>query len=239
MIRALTLLTIFITFPASAGKVNTMVLKDQEIGLIRTAIDISTAIYFDSRPNNAIVGAQDAYKVEFIKNFVTVKPVIPNVRTNLLVFTDKDVFHFNLVTGPKSKANEIVKVTRKDTETRVGNQSRIIKRNYRKTSKKGADQLALDWVGWPRSNNYYLFGFQVNTKDKVDSDSFSVHQSKSELKIHSIQIWKSEDSTYRGVVALHKDTLKKKIKPKFTVKIRKKNSESELDLYLPRFGPLS
>jgi Conjugal transfer protein len=102
-----------VSIPSEAKPTRTVVLDDNEVAVIRTEIGYSTIIQFDSKPTSAVLGDQDAFKVEYVGNSLTVKPVMPSSRTNLFAFTDYDRFNFKLETTRGADVDYLVKVKRK------------------------------------------------------------------------------------------------------------------------------
>ena len=78
---------------------------------VSTAVGYSTILEFTSRPTSAILGDQDAFKLEYLKNSITIKPLIPHAKSNLFIFTEYDRFNCTLSTGPSSSADYIVRIS--------------------------------------------------------------------------------------------------------------------------------
>jgi len=102
-----------LSLPCEARSSRTVVLDGNEVAVIHTGIGYSTIIQFDSKPTSAVLGDQDAFKVEYVGNSLTVKPVLPSSRTNLFAFTDYDRFNFKLETTRGSEVDYLVVVKRK------------------------------------------------------------------------------------------------------------------------------
>lgn len=84
---------------------------DKQVVLIKTALGYSTVIEFTSKPISAVVGDQDAFKLEFVKNSITVKPLIPHAASNLFVFTEYDRFNCTLKTVSSSEVDYLVRIS--------------------------------------------------------------------------------------------------------------------------------
>ncbi|HXH75399.1 MAG TPA: TrbG/VirB9 family P-type conjugative transfer protein [Bacteriovoracaceae bacterium] len=82
-------------------------IKDQ-IVTIRVALGIATIIQVPDKPQSVIVGDQDSFKVEYLDQAITIKPLIPGVKTNLYVNTDWQRYNLELVTGSESAADYVV-----------------------------------------------------------------------------------------------------------------------------------
>jgi hypothetical protein len=93
-----------------AGPVKQIELADSDVATIHTAVGFSTLIEFPAKPNNVVLGDQDSFKVEYIGNSITVKPLNPRGKSNLFVFTEFGRFNLVLVSGANGDADYLVKV---------------------------------------------------------------------------------------------------------------------------------
>jgi hypothetical protein len=69
-------------------------------------------IEFPSKPTSAVLGDQDSFRLEYIGNSVTIKPLAAHARSNLFVFSDSGRFSLILVSGPSSEVDYLVQVKR-------------------------------------------------------------------------------------------------------------------------------
>ncbi len=92
-------------------KARSIHLGDNDIGEIKTALGYSTILQFDSSPTSVVLGDQDAFKVEYVSDGLTIKPLIPGVKTNLFVFTNYERYNFRLSATSSTQADYLVKVT--------------------------------------------------------------------------------------------------------------------------------
>lgn len=90
-----------------------LLLSDADVGEVRVALGYSTILQFDSRPTSVVLGDQDAFKVEYVGNSLTLKPVVSSSRTNLFVFTEYERFNFRLITGHPNAVDFAVRVKRR------------------------------------------------------------------------------------------------------------------------------
>lgn len=93
---------------ASPGKVRRIALPQDQIAIVRTAIGIATIIQVPDRPNSLVVGDTDAFKVEYLEQAITIKPLRANARSNLYIYTDYRRFNVQLVTGLEAAADYVV-----------------------------------------------------------------------------------------------------------------------------------
>jgi Conjugal transfer protein len=83
------------------------VLKDQ-IVQVRTAIGIATIVQVPDHPNSVVVGDQDSFKVEYLDQAITIKPLKPGAKSNLYVYTDWQRYNVQLITGHESISDFVV-----------------------------------------------------------------------------------------------------------------------------------
>ena len=81
--------------------------KDQ-IVTVRTAIGIATIIQVQDRPNSVVVGDQDSFKVEYLDQAITIKPLSSGAKSNLYVYTDWRRYNVELVAGSEAAADYVV-----------------------------------------------------------------------------------------------------------------------------------
>ena len=83
------------------------VLADQ-IVTVRTALGIATIIQVPDRPNSVVVGDQEAFKVEYLDQAITIKPLHGGAKSNLYVYTDYQRFNVALFTGAEAVSDYVV-----------------------------------------------------------------------------------------------------------------------------------
>jgi len=101
-----TLLLAF-SLPAHARVRKIEVTLDQ-IVTVKTALGIATIIQVPDRPNSIVVGDQAAFKVEYLDQAITIKPLRGGANSNLYVYTDYRRFNVQLVTGAEGSADYVV-----------------------------------------------------------------------------------------------------------------------------------
>ncbi len=146
-------------------KAKSLSLADGDVGEVKTALGYSTILQFDSRPTSVVLGDQDAFKVEYVGDGLTLKPLVPGSRTNLFVFTDYDRFNFRVVTASADQAEYLVKVSRpraKSYPVEVGGSNeRMREIRIGKTAACESISLTLDKMGSPSSGNYLVLTFRL------------------------------------------------------------------------------
>lgn len=102
------LLLIFSIALPTWARVRRVAVLDDQVVVIKTAIGIATIIQVPDRPNSIVVGDQNAFKVEYLDQAITIKPIIPSAKSNLYIYTDYRRFNVQLVTSSEASADYVV-----------------------------------------------------------------------------------------------------------------------------------
>ncbi|MDZ4660163.1 MAG: TrbG/VirB9 family P-type conjugative transfer protein [Pseudomonadota bacterium] len=89
-------------------RVRRIAVQTDQIVTVRTALGIATIIQVPDRPNSVVVGDQEAFKVEYLDQAITIKPLHGGANSNLYVYTDYQRFNVALATGAQSIADYVV-----------------------------------------------------------------------------------------------------------------------------------
>ena len=89
-------------------KVRRVEVEKDQIVKIKTAIGIATIIQVPDRPNSVVVGDSNSFKVEYLDQAITIKPVARGARSNLYIYTDWRRFNVELITGNDATADYVV-----------------------------------------------------------------------------------------------------------------------------------
>ena len=90
------------------ARVRTIEVKKDQIVTVRTALGVATIIQVPDRPNSIVVGDQNAFKVEYLDQAITIKPLHGGARSNLYIYTDYRRFNVQLIAGAESLAEYVV-----------------------------------------------------------------------------------------------------------------------------------
>jgi hypothetical protein len=198
---------------AEAKNAKTLRLAESDVAEVNTAIGYSTILQFDAHPSSAVLGDQDAFKVEYVGNSLTIKPVVPNAKTNLFVFTDYERFSFRLKVGSASAVDYIVKVTRRSsggestpipadvkvlpnpvTESFEPTQTpeSLITRAVGKTATCPRYALTLDSVAYPQGKSWLILNFSISSltgeEQQMDAADIQVVEKKTPLVIENLYL---------------------------------------------------
>ncbi|HLD99202.1 MAG TPA: TrbG/VirB9 family P-type conjugative transfer protein [Bdellovibrionota bacterium] len=199
------LVLIAITGPAFAKAPRTVDLSEADVAIVNTSVGYTTMLQFDSRPTSAVLGDQDAFKVEYTGTGLAIKPLVPRARTNLFVFTDYDRFNFRLVTGAPDQAEYVLRVKRKVT-VQVPSQAPakaedssavpLLQKRIGRKAVCGTVSLAIQAIAWPRSQSTLLVQFraevssdEVAGKDlRFEPGDFEIAQAGRMIPIESLHL---------------------------------------------------
>ncbi len=191
--------------------VKTLKISESDVAQINTALGYSTILQFDARPSSAVLGDQDAFKVEYVGNSITIKPLRGGVKTNLFVFTDYERFNFRLTSGSTTSIDYLVKVSRKRQEqSSIPSQVEVVPNSTtesyeaprtaddlvtRKIGKRvacGAYTVTVNSVAHPKSKPWLIVNFAVASRDEkqkpIEPSYFEVQQGQKTITPETLYI---------------------------------------------------
>lgn len=89
-------------------RVRRVQMHQDKIEKIRTAIGVATIIQVPDRPNSVIVGDVAAFKVEYLDQAITIKPLRPSAKSNLYIYTDFRRYNIQLITTYEEMVDYVV-----------------------------------------------------------------------------------------------------------------------------------
>lgn len=161
------------------------VTKDQ-IVLVKTALGVATIIQVPDRPNSIVVGDQSAFKVEYLDQAITIKPLHGGARSNLYIYTDYRRFNVQLVAGLENTADYVVYLENPKEKIKS---SQIGWRNYRNRLKN--ESLVLETRRLANTRDGVLLielEIQSTAKDKFRPDWLWLTQGQLTRPIHSLAL---------------------------------------------------
>jgi hypothetical protein len=93
---------------AIGQRVRKLYLRRDEIAQVKTAVGIATLIQVPDRPTSVVLGDMNAFKVEYLENAITIKPLSRSSKSNLYIYTESRRFNVSLTTTPLLSADYIV-----------------------------------------------------------------------------------------------------------------------------------
>ncbi len=162
--------------PAYAKSSRTVRLSDGDMEQIFVEPGFSTLLKFGSHPEPGLIGDQDGFKVEYMKNLVAIKPLISKGKTNLFIFTKEGQFNFQLVASHGQHDNVVYVEPRLD---RFGSQpttakvaipiDNLLTRRINKLASAGSFRLYLESISTPVSRSTLVLKFTVQEQLKASS----------------------------------------------------------------------
>lgn len=90
------------------ARVRHVTVQGDRIVSVRTSVGIATIVQVPDRPNSVVVGDQDSFKVEYLDQAITIKPLSGGARSNLYIYTDWKRFNIELISGSEANADYVV-----------------------------------------------------------------------------------------------------------------------------------
>lgn len=161
---------------ASPQKVRRVSVAQDHIEVVRTAIGIATIIQVPDRPNSVVVGDQNAFKVEYLDQAITIKPLHGSAKSNLYIYTDWRRYNVQLVTGPEAKADYVVYLENPQELSKPAKTSLTWKKIKRSLSNESL-LLEVKRVGRSRDSMLLIdFILQSKKSEPVQAESFWLTQ---------------------------------------------------------------
>lgn len=102
------IVTLATTAAMANSKVRRVIVNGDQIVTVRTALGIATIIQVPDRPNSVVVGDQNSFKVEYLDQAVTIKPLQPGAKTNIYIYTDWKRYNVELISGSEVVSDYVV-----------------------------------------------------------------------------------------------------------------------------------
>lgn len=98
----------FLFVQSAHASVRNVVLRNDELLTVRTALGIATIVQVPTSIQSAIIGDQSGFKVEYLDRAVTIKPLRYGAKTNLYLLTEPRRFNLRLVTLSQDVADYVI-----------------------------------------------------------------------------------------------------------------------------------
>lgn len=182
-------------------KVRHVPVKRDQIVVVKTSLGIATIIEVPDRPNSVVVGDQDAFKVEYLDQAITIKPLVPGAKSNLYVYTDWARYNIELITGPEPAADYVVYLEherKKDKSPKAD--AGIIWTPFTNTLRNSDLKLEVRQVG-RASKEVLLIEFQISSTSiaKVRPEWLWMTQEGKTVPIHNLFFSNLEVSRARPI----------------------------------------
>ncbi len=203
--------------------------SQDQIVTVRTAIGIATIIQVPDRPNSVVVGDLESFKVEYLDQAITIKPLQHGARSNLYVYTDWNRYNVQLITGSEVAADYVVYL---ENPKQKVSKSVSIKWMLRKQFLKN-EQTVLETARLGRTRSGILFvEFEVRspTAERFSPESIWLTQDGEMLPIQNLVLSSltiAPNRPLKGLIQIKQADLNRE-KP-FRVELRR-NKQSFLTL---------
>lgn len=169
----------------ASERVRHIIVQKDQIITVRTAIGIATIIQVPDRPNSVVVGDQEAFKVEYLDQAITIKPLHGSAKSNLYVYTDWRRFNIQLITGSESVADYVVYL---DNQKEKPKEVRTVINwmSYSKEMSNGNFIFLTKRLS--RTKDLLLIDFEIKSsvKSKIDPAFVWITQSGKTKPIHNL-----------------------------------------------------
>lgn len=219
------LLACVLTLPSIASsKVRRVEVKPDQIITVKTAIGIATIIQVPDRPNSIVVGDQAGFKVEYLDQAITIKPLQGGAKSNLYIYTDYRRFNVQLVTTSEPAADYVVYL---EIPKEKEKSSKISWSRFRNQLKN--DELTIETKRLAQTKDgALLVEFEISSNDKLKlrPEWIWLTQNGATRPIHNLLL-SSQSLNERAPVQAVMQILKSDVSPTEPLKLelrRKKTS---------------
>lgn len=149
------------------ARVRRVPVNGDQIVTVRTSVGIATIIQVPDRPNSVVVGDQDSFKVEYLDQAITIKPLSGIAMSNLYIYTDWKRFNVELVSGSESAADYVVYLEnpKEKPQTVTSKESGIKWTEFKNSLRNESLALNVKRVGRTK-DEILLVEFQVTSSKK-------------------------------------------------------------------------
>lgn len=206
--------------------------KNDEIIKVHTSLGVATIIEVSDRPNSVVLGNQSHFKVEYLDQAITIKPLSSHSKSNLYIYTDYNRFNVELLTGSENLANYVIYLTpkkedlKKSIQNSIKNKTKLI----HKTMKNGELIFKLSKIGFLDDSKYFL-EFTINSLKniKMKPEWIWVTQNRATRPIYELHLSSTDfknKNVIHGSIILQKNEIK--INDPLKIELRRKITSSIL-----------
>lgn len=168
------------------ARVRRVEVKSDQIVTVRTALGIATIVQVPDRPNSVVVGDQESFKVEYLDQAITIKPLHGSAKSNLYVYTDYQRYNVQLVTGAESVADYVVYLENPKQKT-AATKSSLIWTTFRNHLKNDALSLEVRRLGRGKDGVLIVeFSLRGHKKENIKPDWIWLTQNGVTRPIHNL-----------------------------------------------------
>lgn len=190
-IKLITLLAFSLAAMTSEAtqRVRRVAVQGDQIVTVQTSLGIATIIQVPDRPNSVVVGDQDSFKVEYLDQAITIKPLSGGAKSNLYIYTDWRRFNVALISGSEAVADYVVylDIPKEKPQTTSNKDSGIRWTDFKNSLKSDTISLSVKRVGKTKEG-ILLVEFLVSstTKEAFKPEWLWITQSDEMRPIHNL-----------------------------------------------------
>ncbi len=200
---------------------------NDQIITVKTSIGIATIIQVPDRPNSIVVGDLESFKVEYLDQAITIKPLHPRARSNLYIYTDWRRYNVQLVTAQEIGADYVVYLDTPKERSREPKSTLVWTKLNRKT-KSGNILFEVNRIGKTKEGMLLVeFTLSSTQKEKLDPSWFWITQNEITKPIHNLFLLSVElrpTEHVQGMIQILKSDLDE-TKP-FKIELRRSKTSS-------------
>jgi hypothetical protein len=215
----------FLSFHVNADtRVRRVSVVGDQIVTVRTALGIATIIQVPDRPDSVVVGDQDAFKVEYLDQAITIKPLSTGAKSNLYVYTNWKRYNVQLISGSEAIADYVVYLDNPKEKVKTTQDSTVIWTPLKNSLSNEGLRLEVSRAGRAQ-NGVLIIEFLIKgiSKEKIKPEWIWITQNGNPRPIQNLFLSMLEVSPLNpvnGMIQLQRDDLDSTIP--FQLELRKK-----------------
>lgn len=209
---------------AHADRVRKVEVRTDQIVTVKTAIGVATIIQVPDRPSSLVVGDSESFKIEYLDQAITIKPLRHSAKSNLYIYTDWKRFNVQLVTGPENSADYVVYLS---TPNKVQKAADPVEWTETALEAKAEDlTLGLKRIGRLKGEYIFLEFRLSGKKQDVDPAWFWLTQNSKSKPVHRLLLSKVSLNQDAPIEGLFQVRLKDIARDSLNIEVRRKKSFS-------------
>lgn len=193
----------------AASRVRRISVEQDQIVTVQTALGIATIIQVPDRPNSLVVGDTESFKVEYLDQAITIKPLLSGAKSNLYIYTDYRRFNVQLVAGAEASADYVVYLDApKEKFISKPGKPNLVWTNFQNRLLSESLSLEVKRIGRTKDNVLIVeFLMRGKKREKIDPEWFWITQGGDTKPIHRLVFSKLEvtpNSNADGVIQILK-----------------------------------
>ena len=210
IIFSLSIILLQLLSNADARVRRVQVVGDQ-IVTVRTAMGIATIVQVPDRPNSVVVGDQDSFKVEYLDQAITIKPLSGGSKSNLYVYTDWKRYNVQLISGSEAIADYVVYLEnpKEEVKSNKGSGSSVTWTLFKNSLRNEAITLEVNRLGRAKDGVLLIeFSAKGSIKEEIKPEWIWITQSGTTRPIQNLFLSALElkpSNPVNGVIQLQRD----------------------------------